>query len=104
MTSYELLKYIKVPLYHIGEALKEVIKRSRLKNGLRAAAIEEVWEKIMGKTVAKYTTKIQIINKTLFITTHVGALKNELHFQKELIKQRINEEFADNVVTNIVIQ
>ena len=88
----------------IGEALQQLVKKSRLKNGLRAAAIDEVWEKIMGKTVAKYTTKIQIINKTLFITTPVGALKNELHFQKELIKQRLNEEFGDLVITDIVIQ
>ncbi len=88
----------------IGEALQQIVKKSRLKNGLRAAAIEEVWEKIMGKTVAKYTHKIQIINQKLFITTHVGALKNELHFQKDLIKQRINEEFGETVITDIIIQ
>jgi predicted nucleic acid-binding Zn ribbon protein len=91
-------------LISIGDALKDIVKKSRLKNGLRAAAIEEVWEKIMGKTVAKYTNKIQIINQKLFITTHVAALKNELHFQKDLIKQRINEEFGETVITDIIIQ
>lgn len=91
-------------LISIGEALKDIVKKSRLKNGLRAAAIEEIWEKIMGKTVAKYTHKIQIINQKLFITTHVAALKNELHFQKDLIKQRINEEFGEIVITDIIIQ
>ena len=93
-----------MPTFSIGEVLQQVIKKSKLKNGLRAAAIEDMWEKIMGKTVSKYTNKIQIINTTLFITTHVAALKNELHFQKELIKQRLNEEFGENVVTEIVIR
>ncbi len=90
--------------YHIGDALKDVVNKSRLKNGLRAAAIEEIWENVMGKTIAKYTEKIEIINHTLFITTHVAALKNELHFQKDLIVKRINEAFNEKVITNIVIR
>jgi hypothetical protein len=90
--------------YHIGDALKEVINKSRLKNGLRAAAIEEVWESVMGKTISKYTEKLEIINHTLFITTHVGALKNELHFQKDLIIKRINEAFGEKVISTIVIK
>ena len=90
--------------YHIGDALKEVVNKSRLKNGLRAAAIEEIWEATMGKTIAKYTEKLEIINHTLFITTHVAALKNELHFQRELIIQRLNEAFGEKVISNIVIR
>lgn len=90
--------------YHIGEALKEVIAKSKLKNGLRAAAIDEIWEDVMGITISKYTEKIEIINQTLFITTHIAALKNELHFQKELIIQRINEKFGEKVVMKLVIK
>ena len=90
--------------YHIGDALKQVVNKSRLKNGLRAAQIEEIWETVMGKTIAKYTQKLEIINQTLFISTPVGALKNELHFQRELIIQRINENFGEKVITTIVIK
>ncbi|MFY7899896.1 MAG: DUF721 domain-containing protein, partial [Chitinophagaceae bacterium] len=62
------------------------------------------WEEIMGKTIAKYTEKIQIINQTLFITTHVGPLKNELQYQKQQIIQRINESFGEKVIKEVVIQ
>ena len=48
--------------YHIGDALKNFINKSKLKNGIRAVQIEEVWEELMGKTIAKYTDKIEIIN------------------------------------------
>lgn len=90
-------------LIHIGDALKNLSKASKLKNGLRTAQLDAVWENVMGKTVSKYTNKIEIINQTLFIHTTVGALKNELHFQKELIIKRLNEEFDDNVIKEIVI-
>lgn len=89
---------------HIGDALKGFIRKSNLKNGIRAVQIEEVWEKLMGKTIAKYTEKVQIINKKLFIHTNIGPLKNELQFQKPQIIARVNELFGEEVITEVIIQ
>jgi hypothetical protein len=58
----------------------------------------------MGKTVARYTEKIKIVNKTLYITTTVAPLKQELLYQKETIKQRVNEALGSGVVTEIIVQ
>jgi len=66
--------------------------------------IEDMWEEIMGKTIAKYTEEIKIINDTLFITTHVGPLKQELIFQKEKIKLRVNEALGKNLIKEIIIK
>ena len=88
----------------IGEAVKQFVNKSRLKDGLRVVQIEIVWEEIMGKTIAKYTDKIQVINNKLFITTTVAPLKNELLYQKEQIIKRINEAMGEKVITDVVIQ
>lgn len=66
--------------------------------------IEDVWEDIMGKTIARYTDKLQIIGDKLIITTSVGPLKNELIYQKEKIKQRVNEALKAKVVNEVIIQ
>lgn len=89
---------------HIGEALRNFLKNSPLKNGVRAVQIETIWEKMMGKTIAKYTEKISIINHTLFIQTSMGPLKQELLFQKANIIARINEAFGENVINEVVIK
>jgi hypothetical protein len=89
---------------HIGDALKAFLDKSRLKNGVRAVQIEEVWEKVMGKTIAKYTDKIEIINHKLFIHSSVGPLKNELQFQKAKIIERVNELFGEKVITEVIIK
>jgi len=89
---------------HIGDALKAFLDKSRLKNGVRAVQIEEVWEKVMGKTIAKYTDKIEIIGHKLFIHSSVGPLKNELQFQKTKIIERINEIMGEKVITEVVIK
>jgi hypothetical protein len=90
--------------YSIGQAMKLFLQKSRLQSGIRALEITGVWEELMGKTIAKYTDKIQIISHTLFITTSVAPLKNELLYQKEKIIQRVNEALGENVITEVVIQ
>ena len=88
----------------IGEALKEFLKKSKLKSGIQALQIEEAWEKIMGKTIANYTDKIEIINTTLFISTSVAPLKNELLYQKSKIIERVNEALGEKMIREVVIK
>jgi predicted nucleic acid-binding Zn ribbon protein len=90
--------------YSIGDAIRQYLNQSRLKGDIQALQIEEVWEKVMGKTIARYTEKIKIINKTLFITTNVAPLKQELSYQKEKIKLRVNEALKEKVIEEVVIQ
>lgn len=89
---------------HIGDALKGFINKSHLRNGIRAVQIEEIWEQLMGKTIAKYTESIKIFNHKLFINTSVGPLKNELQFQKQQIIDRVNEAFGEKVISDVIIQ
>lgn len=88
----------------IQDAINQFLQKSKLKSGIQAVRIEEVWEELMGKTIAKYTDKIQIINGTLFITTQVAPLKNELLYQKEQIIKRINEAMGEKVVKEVIIK
>ena len=88
----------------LGEAIKNFINKSNLKNGVRAVQIEALWEELMGKTIAKYTDKIQIINHTLFIQTSTGPLKQELLYQKNIILDRINNALGEKVITEVVIR
>jgi hypothetical protein len=90
--------------YSIGEAIQQFLKQSRMKGNIQALQIEELWEKIMGKTIARYTDNIKIVNHTLFITTSVAPLKQELNYQKEKIKLRVNEALGSNDIREVVIQ
>lgn len=71
---------------------------------MQAYQISDVWEQIMGKTIAKYTEKIEIINHTLFISTTIAPLRNELLYQKDKIIQRVNEALGENLIKEVVIR
>lgn len=88
----------------LQDAIQQFLQKSRLKSSIQALRIEEVWEKVMGITIAKYTDKIQIINNTLFVTTTVAPLKNELLYQKEKIIERVNETLGEKVIRDVIIK
>jgi len=90
--------------YSMGDALKKFLQKSRLNGYIQALQIEDVWEKIMGKTIAKYTEKIQIHGQVLYITTSVAPLKQELLYQKEKIIERVNDVLGPNTVKEVVIK
>lgn len=90
--------------YKIGDAIRQFLNQSRIKGDIQALQINELWEQIMGKTIARYTENIKVINRTLFITTNVAPLKQELIYQKEKIKLRVNEAVGEKIIDEIVIQ
>jgi len=90
--------------YKIGDAIKQYLNQSRIKGDIQAMQIQELWEKIMGKTIARYTENLKIINRTLFITTNAAPLKQELLYQKEKIKLRVNEALGEKLIDEVVIK
>ncbi|MBE2231731.1 MAG: DUF721 domain-containing protein [Chitinophagaceae bacterium] len=90
--------------YSFKEAMQQFLDGSRIKGGIQALQIEEIWEEIMGKTIARYTDKLQLIGDKLIITTSVAPLKKELLYQKDKIRQRVNEAMRRNIVHEVIIQ
>ena len=89
---------------NLGEAMKAFLEKSRVKSGMKALQIKDAWEQIMGKTVAKYTDNLKVVNKTLFVQTSIGPLKQELSYQKKTIIQRVNELLGSGTIDDVVIQ
>lgn len=89
---------------HIGDALKNFLNTSKLKSGLISAQIESIWEEVMGRTIARHTSKVELINTTLFIYTTEGALRQELIYLKPKIIERINEALHESVITDVIVK
>ena len=88
----------------LQDAMKQFLKNSKFKTYIQAIQVEELWEEMMGKTVAKYTDKIQIIGTTLFITTSVAPLRHELLYQRDVIMEKVNEARGEMTVKEVVVK
>jgi predicted nucleic acid-binding Zn ribbon protein len=58
----------------------------------------------MGKVIAKYTEKVYVKDKVLFIYTTNSAMKNELLYMKADIIKKINEAIEVNFVIDVLIK
>lgn len=88
----------------IGDALREYMNKSRLKPRMMEVRIQENWEQLMGKTIARYTESIQLIDGKLIITTSVAPLKQELNYAREKIIQLVNEMLEEPAVREVLIR
>jgi urate oxidase len=87
----------------LGDALNQFTGQKRMKNSIHEIRIVTFWVDLMGDLVNKYTEKIYLNKTTLFIKVGPDSLKNELHYSKETIIQKINEHFKNEIVTKIVL-
>lgn len=90
--------------FSMQAAIQEFLNQSRIKGGIQALQIEDIWEQIMGKTIARFTEKIQIFGDKLIITTSVAPLKHELKYQREKIKQRVNEALGQRIINEVEVR
>ena len=51
----------------IGEVLDDIVGSKALKTGLTNAKVVQLWSKLMGENIERYTDKIIVKNKTLTI-------------------------------------
>ncbi|HTL80522.1 MAG TPA: DUF721 domain-containing protein [Bacteroidia bacterium] len=90
--------------YTIGEAIREMMQTYRLDGKLNELKILNSWEKVMGKTISKYTKKIYINNKILYVELESAALRQELSYAKTKVIGMLNAEAGTKVIEDIVLR
>jgi hypothetical protein len=88
----------------LGDVLKRMVETYRLKGKLNELHLRESWTKIMGNSISKNTTDISLSNRRLFIKIQAAALKNELIFAKDKIKNIMNKELGEQYIDEVIIR
>ena len=88
---------------NLGEAITEFLSNYHLDNDYSKARIENSWYQITGKYLSKHTRKVRFNNGILTISIDSAAIRNELMYAREDIKQKINNSLGDNIVKEIKI-
>ena len=87
----------------IKQALDRMVSDLKLKGKLDESRVQDAWVEIMGKPIAKYTTKISLSKSKLYVQVSSAALKQELNYSKEKIKEVLNEKFGEPVIKEVII-
>ncbi|MGB0863380.1 MAG: DUF721 domain-containing protein [Saprospiraceae bacterium] len=87
----------------LGDVLKQWLKTYKHRHRFNQTRITEAWSKMMGPTISGYTQKVYIRKGTLYIQIEASALRQELSYAKEKIKQNLNEKLGENIIKEVVI-
>lgn len=76
----------------VGDAIKDFLKQYKLATGLNTQLVFKAWDDASG--AGKYTLKKYFREGRLYITLSSSVVRSQLSFQKDILKDKINEILA----------
>ena len=88
----------------LKDAISEMLDTFHLQERVNELRLRRNWEKIFGRTIAKYTREISVRSGKLYLTVDSASLRQELTFNKTKMIGRINESIATGFVEDIILR
>ncbi len=88
----------------IGQLLREYLRQEGLETPLNEQRLVDSWAKVLGPTIASYTSNLYIKNQVLYVHLTSAALRQELMMGRELLVRNLNREVGATVITNIIFR
>ena len=90
--------------YKLGDLVKQFANSDKIKPGLYQRKVEQAWGEIMGPWIKKETAAINIKDGRLTLTIHSAALRQELHYSREQIRERMNEFLGEDYIQSVHVR
>lgn len=88
----------------IKEVIAELLHSYRLQEKMNEVRLVQHWEELFGKTISKYTEKMFVNNKTLYLTISSAPLRQELMYSRKTMVERINEAIEKDFIRDVVVR
>lgn len=86
---------------NLADIVLHCLRNDGLETPLLQKRIIDSWERVAGRTVAKYTGEKFIKNQTLFIKVLNPALRADLSMMREELLGKLNAEVRSGIITEI---
>lgn len=86
----------------LGEILGEFLTAEGLITPLSQYRLIQAWPDVVGESVAKHTTSLQIHGQKLFVHLKKPALRSVLSMQKSSLVARLNTAAGAHVISEIL--
>lgn len=87
-----------------GSIMWRILAERGLVKGVKNAEVVELWEKIVGETIAKHAKALYLESGILFIEVPDSAWRNELSLLQVEVIEKINEYFGERRVERLHIK
>jgi hypothetical protein len=84
--------------------LSEIIDSKALKKGITNEKVNGLWKQLLGNNISQFTDKVELRNKTLYVSLTSAPLREELSYGKEKIIRMLNDEIGKETIKKIVLR
>ncbi len=88
----------------LGSVLGQVLKANHLEEKLYQRKVINSWKEVLGQNISYHTTKLEFINRTLYVYISSSVIRHELFLMKFKIKNSLNRYVGSNVVNDIIFR
>lgn len=88
----------------LKEAFLRHLRSKHNEAGYFRARTRLVWEKFFGQHTAQHTRNLMVRKRKLYVYVDNAPLRNQLLMIREGIRMRLNEEFGEEFLEEIVVK
>lgn len=88
----------------IKDFLRQMIADRKWDRQLNEVRIREFWTTKMGTTINNHTREIKLRRNKLYLAFDSGAIRQDMLYRKDEIRQAINRLLGEEVITDVVIR
>jgi predicted nucleic acid-binding Zn ribbon protein len=88
----------------LGEVIREYLKTLDIENKLNEVRLIDSWPEIVGTVLAKRTSRLNIKNRVLFVSTLSSVVRSELLLIRQGLVKALNEKAGASVIDEIVFR
>ncbi len=88
----------------MGDLLKEFFERPYIASRVAEGRLPETWRAVVGERVADLTSELRFERGILHVKVESSLIRQELFYQREALKERINEVSGVRIVGAVIIR
>lgn len=88
----------------VSDVVWQYLREQGLEMPLNQYRIIQAWNSVMGKTVSRYTSNLEIHNQTLYVTMTSASLKNEIMMRRTELAKALNAYVGAQVISSIIVK
>lgn len=86
----------------LGDAIRALLRTNGMEEKLEETRLLEGWDRMMGQHISQHTISKRVSKSILYIKLDSAALRHELGYRRQEIKNALNHSVGKSVIKDIV--
>ncbi|MFI3304839.1 MAG: DUF721 domain-containing protein [Rikenellaceae bacterium] len=88
----------------VGDVLKEFFERPYIAARIAEGKLPDTWREVVGEHIANMTSELRFERGILHVKIESSLIRQELFYQREALKNRINELSKVRLIGAVIIR